>query len=87
MIFIDLTHRTLNLTLSGVIAEAFKAKQIIPGATIDIVGSDGSTSQSITRLIQVDIFLTKISLKRNISYDLAVTCEGVCCQLILLNRR
>ena len=53
---------TLNLTLSGVITD-LKTKQIIPGATIDIVGSDSSTFK-LLQIIQVDIFLMKISLKK-----------------------
>ena len=65
---------TLNLTLSGVITD-LKTKQIITGATIYIVGSDSSTSQTITDN-SGRYFFDKDFIKENISYDLTVTCEG-----------
>ncbi|MGB2457934.1 MAG: OmpA family protein [Flavobacteriales bacterium] len=64
----------LNLTLSGVITD-LKTKQIIPGATIDIVGSDGSTSQTITDNSGRYLF-DEDFIKENVSYNLVVTSEG-----------
>ena len=64
----------LNLTISGVITD-LKSKQIISDATIDIVGSDGSISQTMTdnsgRYLFGDDFI-----KENVSYSLTVSSEG-----------
>ena len=64
----------LNLTLSGVITD-LKTKQIITGAIIDIVGSDGSTSQTITDNSGRYLF-DEDFIKENVSYNLVVTSEG-----------
>ena len=75
----------LNLTLSGVITD-LKTKQIITGATIDIVGSDGSTSQTITDNSGRYLF-DEDFIKENVSYDLQLSLVKVICQLILLNQQ
>ena len=64
----------LNLTLSGVITD-LKTKQIIPGATIDIIGTDGSTSQTITDNSGRYLF-DEDFIKENLSYNLVVSSEG-----------
>jgi len=64
----------LNLTLSGVITD-LKTKQIISGATIDIVGSDGSISQTVTDNSGRYLFDEEF-VKENVSYSITVSNEG-----------
>ncbi len=64
----------LNISISGVITDV-KTKQIIPGATIDIVGSDGSTYQIFSDNSGRYLF-DKDLIKENVSYNLTVTNEG-----------
>ena len=64
----------LNLTISGIITDQ-KTKQIIPGATIDIIGSDGSTSQTVTDNSGRYLF-DKDFIQENVSYSFSVSSEG-----------
>lgn len=64
----------LNLTLSGVITD-FKTKEIISGAMIKIIGSDGSSSQTFTDNSGRYTFDNNI-INENISYDLTISSEG-----------
>lgn len=64
----------LNLTLSGVITEQ-KSKQIISDAKVVVLGSDGSTAQTVTDN-SGRYFFDKDFIKENVSYNLTVSKEG-----------
>ena len=64
----------LNITLSGVVTDT-KTKQIIPGVTISIDGSDGSSYQTNTDN-SGRYFFDQNLIKENVSYDLSVSSEG-----------
>ncbi|MGC6470418.1 MAG: OmpA family protein [Flavobacteriales bacterium] len=64
----------LNLTLSGVVTDA-KTKQALSSVTVEIVGSDGSKTQTTTDNSGRYIF-NKDFIKENLSYNLTVSKDG-----------
>jgi peptidoglycan-associated lipoprotein len=64
----------LNLTISGVITD-IKSNQVVSGAKVEIVGSDGSKSETVTDNSGRYLF-GKDFVKENVSYNITVSKEG-----------
>lgn len=64
----------LNLTISGVITD-IKSNQVVSGAKVEIVGSDGSKSETVTDNSGRYLFGNDF-VKENISYNITVSKEG-----------